>query len=762
MKKLFTLALTAAFVATAFPNSKQVPYSSTFYQDADWTVINTVEGTSTWEDNDWAKDFKGTGFSVGKEYGYDRKNAADDWLISPAIHLQAGKEYKISFWLDAGDMESLRLNWAQASTVEALSAEGSLLYEFEFIDWGWQRISKVVTPTVDGDYYFGFYVYSEKDKNNIELTGFEIRENVFAPAAPTNLSVTPDINGAVEAVISWALPTKDVDGADIPEGAVFNKVELYRDGILIETLGGDAVTFTDTETHGLTAGKHTYGVAVTINNVTSAKTELQSRYIGPLAAYTLPWTAGIGSLTSDDFETYYAIIKGEKSQTSSSRGWSLRSGYIQFYPNKWDRQDDWLMMPKVRFEKAGVYRLRTTAEFNETSDKPNVEIWKGTGKTISQMTEKLGAFTSLPQSKADVYVTFEIAEPGEYHLALHAAAEDPESAKYLKFYEFVVEESQARPVAVSDLAVVVEDNSARLTWTAPAVYNTGKPLESLTKIEIYRNDELLKTIDADLVPGAAMQYVDTPETGGLFTYKVIPYLNDLHPDSDPMTVSTTWIGDKLQQLPYNLNFADGVDSDVVKALWEIRNNDNDSYKWSVGSSAFTLSLDGDGGSADDMLLSPPFMLKSGVYDVVVRAKGGDSGLLTVGFIVEGTDTVANPQLIDLAGRNSYADYPAVITIDVPENNVEGAVRAASDKRGQLAVYAKGDYDWDLYNVMIQGVSVTPRNDDPDPSVGVDSIGISENAAERYFDLNGLEVRHPQKGSIYVVRTTEGKTRKVVF
>ena len=50
MKQLFTLAFALALPAMAFAQGKQVPYSSTFYQDAEWTVINVAEGTKTWED----------------------------------------------------------------------------------------------------------------------------------------------------------------------------------------------------------------------------------------------------------------------------------------------------------------------------------------------------------------------------------------------------------------------------------------------------------------------------------------------------------------------------------------------------------------------------------------------------------------------------------------------------------------------------------------------------------------------------------------
>ncbi len=51
-----------------------------------------------------------------------------------------------------------------------------------------------------------------------------------------------------------------------------------------------------------------------------------------------------------------------------------------------------------------------------------------------------------------------------------------------------------------------------------------------------------------------MEYIDTPETGGVFTYKVIPYVGEFVPDSEPLAVSTSWIGDKLQHLPLRFEF----------------------------------------------------------------------------------------------------------------------------------------------------------------------------------------------------------------
>ncbi len=761
MKNLLLFALTVAFCATAFPEGKQVPYRSTFFQDTDWTVINDSTGTKTWEDIELSsREAKKAGYPNGKEYRYDRKCPADDWLIGPAIRLEAGKEYKVSFTQDVDARERFSLSMAHAGTVEALSAPDAIIYDFEFSDYGWQRISKVIRPAATADYYFGFHAYSPEYEDAIVITGFEVKENVFAPAAPGNFTATPDINEKIEVLLNWTLPTQDSDGADLPENASLDKVEVFRDGVLIQTLPGDALSFTDTEALGLTAGKHKYGVSVTINGVASSRSEIESRHIGPIAAFALPWTAGIAGLSADDFATYYATVKGDASQLSSSKGWSLKSGYVQFYPSTFDREDDWLMLPKVKFEKPGIYRLRMEAEYNE-SKAPLIEVYKGTGKSIASQTEKLAVIESLPSRRGETYVAFEIEEAGEFNLSLHAARPEGPSAKSMKFYDFVIEETVERPLAVSELKVTVSSDTARISLKAPAKSNVNRALASLSKIELYRNGDLIAALTQGIEPGKEVIYDDILTNGGIYTYHAVPYVGDMTPDTDPEMVTSPWIGDKTQSLPYELDFAQSVDTDIVAALWDIRNNDNDSYKWSIGSSAFTLSLnDYDGGKADDMLLTPPFRLKSGEYDVTLNIKGGESEFpLIVGFVMEGADTIAQPQTIILSGRNSYADYTGVVkagrdskTLSAPENT--------SGRSGRLAIYANGEYGYDLYDVMLRKIAITPH-ESSDPQVGVDTVTDSMDSTPRYYDLNGLEVANPQKGNIYIVRYGDGTVRKMI-
>lgn len=760
MTRLHTLAFAMALGVMAFAQVKQVPYTSVFYQDENWKVTNVAEGTKTWEDIEFSsREAKKAGYPSGKEYRYDRNSPADDWLIGPPVHLEAGKEYKVSFTQDVDANERFSLCMSQLATIEALSAPESLIYDFEFVEYGWQRVSKVIKPDVTADYYFGFHAYSPEYEDDITITGFEVKENVFCPASPGNFSVTPDINGSIEALLSWELPAKDSDGADLPEGASFQKVEVFRDGTLVQTLPGDAVSFKDTEALGLTAGQHTYGVSVTVNGATSPKTELRSRHIGPLEAFRLPWESGIPALSSDDFETYYAIAKGADSQLPASKGWSFKPGYIQFYPSSFDREDDWLMLPKVNFDKPGIYRLRMDAEYDETSA-PLIEVYKGTGKTIADQTEKLTVIDNLPANRSETYVAFEINEAGEYTLALHAARPEGPSGRYMKFYDFAIEETIERPRGISDLNVTTSGNAAQITLVVPALTNVNRPIVQISKIEIYRNGNLAVTLTEGIVPGQPIVCEDIPDTGGIFTYYAIPYAGDVTPDTEPIAVTSPWIGDKTQNTPYEIDFTQDIDTSILSNLWEIRNNDNDDYTWSVKSSGFTLELDDyDGGSADDMLVSPPFNLESGEYEVTLSVKGGERDFpLVVGFMTEGSDAISFPQTLALSGSNSYSDYTAVINL-TNESAISMASDGATNRRGNLVIHANGEYGYDLYNITVRKLSLKHSTG---TTVGIRDTAVNDSPACRYYSLQGLEISEPRAGGLYIVRCNDGTVRKVII
>lgn len=93
------------------------------------------------------------------------------------------------------------------------------------------------------------------------------------------------------------------------------------------------------------------------------------------------------------------------------------------------------------------------------------------------------------------------------------------------YIPFTVAEAGA-PAKVQDFKVEADpdgDLVATLSWTNPTkTFGRGGTLESISKIEVYRNNEIVKTFDNPEV-GAEMSYTDNVDKNDLYKYKVVAY-----------------------------------------------------------------------------------------------------------------------------------------------------------------------------------------------------------------------------------------------
>lgn len=414
-------------LATA--QSKSVPYTSALANDADWTTINANNDDQTWQAVTSASDFTGSGFTSGIKYRYHSTNAADDWYISPAISLEAGKEYKVKYWYKtAGSYdEKWTLYCATGNTPEELSA-GTVIDDKDGKFGTITKSTQIFTPETSGDYYFAFYAHSDKDKLNLFITGFQIAENVFGPGAPTDVTVTRGDDYALTATLAWTLPTVDNDGAPLPEGYTVNNVTIYRDDTLAATLDGAATTWTDTAETGLTPGKHLYEVQVTINDAPSARTGVTCGWVGPITAQNIPWDADIQTLSESDFNDFYTKLIGDVSTLTGSYGWKRSSSsyngneiILSCASNK--RADNWLVLPKLVFPEAGVYKLSLNGKYSDYDvNEVVLDFYLGSEKTIENLSAGLkGTIERMPTAYVDRELYFLVSEAGEYYPALYAS-----------------------------------------------------------------------------------------------------------------------------------------------------------------------------------------------------------------------------------------------------------------------------------------------------------------------------------------------------
>lgn len=195
MNKTVTLLLACALAVPAIQAGKTVPYTSdigvNYGVDEGWITSAARNSTpfSYFANGDDGTDTSVAGTQGGMSHAYDAQNAADCWVISPAISLEAGKTYTVSFWAKTRDADAeafeLRAGTEQNST--NLKAGDELIKKpfFKSPD-GFTLQSATYTVTEGGDRYFGIHCFSEANSYTFYITGLSVTEEGAGPVDPDN------------------------------------------------------------------------------------------------------------------------------------------------------------------------------------------------------------------------------------------------------------------------------------------------------------------------------------------------------------------------------------------------------------------------------------------------------------------------------------------------------------------------------------------------------------------------------------------------
>lgn len=269
-----------------------VPYTEDF-KDAgsfnDFTVVDNNHDGATWW---WS-----SGEQAARYETTDAAGTADDWLITPPIHLQKDCIYTYSFYVRQGSSYPERFAAGYGTDKDNPSAFTMTCEPTELTG---VTVGKLVTKdiTIDktGNYYFGVQALSTQDGYFIlvENVSVKLKTNLGAPAAVTGLTVTPDAKGARSAVISFTTPAKTQGGTDLK---TLTKAEIYRGDDLIKTFDnpapGTKLTYTDNEAKD---GDNTYMV-YTYNEAGQSQRAINTVYVGqdiPLSPKDLVLTDQLG------------------------------------------------------------------------------------------------------------------------------------------------------------------------------------------------------------------------------------------------------------------------------------------------------------------------------------------------------------------------------------------------------------------------------------------------------------------------------------
>ncbi len=192
-------------------------------------------------------------------YVYNGENSGDDWLLTPPLSMKAGKEYAVTFTASntiEEYNEQLEVKYGEGDDPTTFS--GTLLESTTLTEK--KEFTSYIIPEKDGDVKIAFHALSEPDMFNLLLFGVHVSagSDVSAPDSISNLTLTPDKQGATSVNVSFNVPNTAIDGSRLTS---VTKIEVYRDGTLVKTISDDLepgsnISFNDfVDTDGIYAYK---------------------------------------------------------------------------------------------------------------------------------------------------------------------------------------------------------------------------------------------------------------------------------------------------------------------------------------------------------------------------------------------------------------------------------------------------------------------------------------------------------------------------
>lgn len=263
----------------------QTPYSETFDTQESFDTYTCIDA------NDDAKNWQWLYYNGYQEgvvrIAYSTADK-DDWLITPPIYLEGGKQYEFSFGASSASASS----WAQERVEAYVGREATVVaMTTRLVDPTDILTANVAAPKVlkadfvapeTGLYSFGIHAITPANGYYLNINSVAVSEprSAETPAAVTDLVATPDYDGNLTAKLTFTAPSLTASGAAIE---ALEKVVITRDGASIATLTGilpgQAVTYED-KAESITRGTHTYTVTA-FNSEGQGNVAEVSVYIGP-------------------------------------------------------------------------------------------------------------------------------------------------------------------------------------------------------------------------------------------------------------------------------------------------------------------------------------------------------------------------------------------------------------------------------------------------------------------------------------------------
>lgn len=538
------------------------------------------------------------------------------------------------------------------------------------------------TVPASGTYYY--YVQPFNDNGNCPLSISSVKTSGYvgpdAGLSATKNVVATAVEGSEKAIaLTWDAPTGTNGGYVDPSGIAWKITRKGPATVVVaeEWTGELPYNFVDQTITEL--GAYTY----TVQYINAGKTETTGATSNKVV------TGGTAALPySEDFTSSYGFdlytaFNGENSTTTTKWGKPASYYYYVQLNQSSGTMDAWLVTPPFELKAGTYYDLEFSTSASATSTKA-MEVMIGNEATAEGLTQSVFDQTlSLTSTMATNTTRFKADADGRFYIGFHAKGAS--GSGYFRLSNIKLSEVIVAPVAATDFTATEDPEggyTVSLAWTNPATDVLGNELTTLTKVEVLRGEDVIKTYE-NAEAGAAMTLTDEVEGPGRYTYYIISYLGDNA--GEPAKAVTGKVGGAME-LPYNVEFT----SEAAVADWTLPAI-ADGTTWKFDSSKGCLT-------APDYksglwLFSPEFKAKKGTVKVVLcGASRSASYSETINVaLYKSADPAAEPVTEVITYTfTSTSKTDVNFEFDVPENSnyTVGIVRP--------------NYKWELY---IYGASI---------------------------------------------------------
>lgn len=275
-------------------------------------------------------------------------------------------------------------------------------------------------------------------------------------------------------------------------------------------------------------------------------------------AYEAPYREDFSNVLADN---QYMHIDGD----NDGNTWYVSpvlDGKLYHLYSKTNNCDDWALTPPIHMIAGVAYKIsfNTSAVAPAWPEKLSVACGQGTDpSTYTTVIPEMKITNNLnaPVAKEG---EIKVTETGEYRFGFHCTSQKLSNALFVDDIVVTAGQLLITPGRAQNVVLTpAEEGELEVTidFDAPAVSNDDAPLESLSRIEIYRgeNKQLVTTIN-EAVPGQHYTVVDEDAVNGEVLYTIVAF-NEAGAGLEAQ--AKTYVGIDAPEIPENVVIGDNLD-----------------------------------------------------------------------------------------------------------------------------------------------------------------------------------------------------------